>query len=334
MKRARSFEQSPAPGKKKLHQNHKAIKTLLLSHIYPDRDSFPSYFYNKCPGPQPSTFRRNGLKLLSENEYLITEKSDGERMILFIIGGSKFAFLVDRGFRLTPIPIQKKFTKSTILDGEYFSDKSQFLVFDAILINNKQVSTASFSTRLGAFQKWIPSDYNSSILPLMLRAKSFYAKGAFSTLLMFIEKKESKSGNKYVFHDEMDSKWDHLSDGFIFVPLADAYSDSKILKWKWDGMNTLDFRFQFDARTTKGTLFAAGYDGRDIPIQNWENAQPLSNLHGKILECEYTPEESRWTFVKERVDKVRANHITTVMSTLETIIDNVQVADITNALLK
>lgn len=43
----------------------------------------------------------------------------------------------------------------------------------------------------------------------------------------------------------------------------------------------------------------------------------LKELNGKIVECSYIPQESRWQFMRQRTDKSFPNSYTTAISKIE-----------------
>ena len=46
------------------------------------------------PGPQPVTIEKKDLPLLKTDEYMVCEKSDGERAILLLINQNKIPVLI------------------------------------------------------------------------------------------------------------------------------------------------------------------------------------------------------------------------------------------------
>jgi hypothetical protein len=92
-------------------------------------------------GAQPETLQRNALNKMSKEQYAVTDKADGQRMLMFV--NSKGAiYLIDDN--LGKVLFTKCFAKShpgSLIDGEYImvGTTMQFLAFDTIVFNSKDL---------------------------------------------------------------------------------------------------------------------------------------------------------------------------------------------------
>ena len=115
-----------------------------------------------------------------------------------------------------------------------------------------------------------------------------------------------------------------------------------LVKWKW--AHTIDFKIKRPlyerrrGRAERLQLWAGGPGDTDImvratPVSQHERAMIVNDLRelGRewaIYECEYEPRIGRWYLKTLRRDKTAANFVTTVVGTLETIVDNVTVDEL------
>ena len=181
--------------------------------------------------------------------------------------------------------------------------------------------------------------------PLAFQGKAFWPKRHLEERIM--SHIRSLGGHEYEYND---GKRRNKNDGVIFTPEDDDYwcRSVPLLKWKHQGLNTIDF-------LTRAPWFDG--DGK-LMLYSTANAMPervgqrpetvtvhmrstlltpekrtwfLSQVAGKdlaIAEMQYDPRTSSWQPKNFRWDKSTPNFMTTVVSTLETIVDNVQPADL------
>ena len=93
------------------------------------------------PGPQPVSIEHRHFPVLKGAEYLVCEKTDGERymMVAFIFEGKRKCVFVNRAFNMFEVPInlKKSVYDGTILDGELYEDT--LMVYDAVWVNGESV---------------------------------------------------------------------------------------------------------------------------------------------------------------------------------------------------
>jgi hypothetical protein len=111
----------------------------MIYSIYFDEQQ---YFMNRSPMSPISLTMRN-VSLLYEYEYVLTEKTDGERMFVIFLNDSIYLQYAISGI------IYRKFHNSTplkhcILDGEYLNDI--FYVFDILIVDSSIISSSAINT--------------------------------------------------------------------------------------------------------------------------------------------------------------------------------------------
>jgi len=153
----------------------------------------------------------------------------------------------------------------------------------------------------------------------------------------------------------------HGNDGLIFTCRNTEYchgTDQHILKWKPEEENSIDFKLSldfptvtpdeidraegitdpykdYDAIPTCNLLVYIGNNQPDewygemyLTEEEWENLKALQEpLHERIVEC-HMDAQKRWRYMRFRDDKHEANHISTVKSVIESIMDRVTEQDL------
>ena len=126
---------------------------------------------DRFPGCQPVSIEFKHFPILRANDYVVCEKTDGVRhfLVFTTVGGRQISALVDRSFRVTPIPLnaRKQAYDGTVLDGELY--EKTFLVYDAIMIEACPVSGWNFLQRLASIQKFIKTLVTMKFDPFSLK---------------------------------------------------------------------------------------------------------------------------------------------------------------------
>lgn len=341
------------------------LKEGLLKLMYPS-GRFPRSSQDALPGPLPATMSRANLNLLKEHRYWVAEKSDGTRNMLMVYG--KSVYLVDRTYlfvklkadHLTNITVSGTFS---LLDGELvesLKDKRPcFLAYDALVINGERVENFSYEKRLDAVRKFIvdplrnvQSGEHFEDLPIDM--KRIVPCSEIEDIITRIRKpgirKDGSKEKYFSYHDEELQRF-NKNDGLVFTRNDDSFFTQHpytLLKWKWPELNTIDFKIKrpwFNRRAEEELmLYAGSYGNQDIcvrrttiapHVKQWiEDTIIKRGLEEVVVECGYEPGTSSWKIHKWRPDKSKANFITTVISTLETIIDNVSIEELVNVCQK
>ena len=346
----------------------RGLKEEVANILERDRMTFP--------GAQPVSFGREHLAELQQREYFMCEKTDGLRVLLFLHwfadeSGSiqPLTFLIDRKnnyYNVEPairVPYyqdqndRSKFIFGTILDGELVNDQYPgepsprliYYVFDALAVDNTNLTTKGMDKRLGRmkehvlrpYSKWLeqnPSLNVPHLQPFRLKEKqmhqSYHLQHIFNNILPQLK---------------------HGNDGLIFTCKDTRYqfgTDQHILKWKPPHENTIDFKLRLGDFPTidpedgeEGPI--PDYEALPAPVQllvqhnnndyrpfailsltpaEWNIMKSLKQrLDGRIIECYRSP-GGQWKYKAEadgtprwRDDKKDANHISTVNSVLASI---------------
>jgi mRNA guanylyltransferase len=292
------------------------IHSLLGGSISRKPDQFP--------GGQPVSFTKPHLNLLTQRSFLVCEKSDGMRFLLFFVDFNDnigegepqpVAFLIDRNWKVWGIEGFKCPGDSghdTLLDGELVENQEtgqvSFLLFDILLLGGRDVTQTSLDKRLGFIQNHITGPTGPGYFPLIL--KQFYKPYGIQELLEKIIPGQS-----------------HGNDGLIFTPINEPYQAGSwptLLKWKPSSMNSVDFKLDQDGISL---LVAFGNAIDKEGNRPHEQYAKLDTSHpelvDKILECTINS-DSTWHFQRIRDDKICANDSQVVKNIINSIKDNVE----------
>lgn len=256
------------------------------------------------------------------------------------------------------------FHTDTILDGELVNDtiidpdlgartQLMYLVFDCLVLNGDRLMHQTLDKRIGHFTEFVYNPY-----------KKLYDRfpGEREHLPFLVDWKmmERGYGIEKMFKETL-PKLPHGNDGLIFTCRTTPYqfgTDQHILKWKPAQENSVDFRMTLDfpmvepdtddedqtpypdytaLPQVKLSVHGGDRDG-DIPYGamyltnvRWEELKALKEpLNDRIVEC-CLMESNIWSFLRFRDDKQEANHISTVESVMESILDKVSEEDLIEA---
>ena len=183
----------------------------------------------RFPGAQPISFASCHLKeLLSEN-YLVSEKADGIRCLLYTRakGDQVESYLIDRKNNFyynhfgLPLPGLKHAHKNSIVDGELVLEKVKgkielwFLFFDALVVDNKNLTTKSYNSRLGYLRERILQPYLDSCK----RKPGYASKFPFQMR----QKRVQFSYELGAVFKQM-KKYGHKTDGLLFTSAIAPYT--------------------------------------------------------------------------------------------------------------
>jgi SAM-dependent methyltransferase len=277
-----------------------------------------SFFDPKKPkqffaGPQPITLEQKNIVaeelgiVTIQKDYTVTEKADGERMLLYVSSSGK-CFLIDSRLHFKYTGAHLHECKSTLLDGEYITKDVNnqsikvLAIFDIYKLNGKDISTypligrepASTRSRLQAMESFV-SKYKNS----------FAAQG------IDLQSKQFRYNGKTLFDDcknILDTGFKYNIDGLIFtpkyLPVGGSYDEdkpsltgtwNKVFKWKPSKDNSIDFlvRFQYPNFTS---FNGQNYQVLDLRVgynpQAWKVITARSFLEGSVNRAStYIPEK-------------------------------------------
>ena len=187
------------------------------------------------PGPQPVTIERKNINQL-KNDYMICEKSDGERAILLLINlnNKPMCFIINRNndYYFLDLSFKKEVYEGSIFDGELIKTKGSeptwnYLMHDCMAYNGSSFINFNHHLRYGCIIDLITKRYqNKSEDCVNIKTKLFYD-----------------------FGPQLIKTWEHIQqttenkiDGLIFTPINGPIKfgrDTTLFKWK--ELHTIDF---------------------------------------------------------------------------------------------
>ena len=103
------------------------------------------------PGPQPISIERKHFPILKGGEYVVCEKTDGERhmLVALMFEGKKKCVFVNRSFKCqVPINLKKSAYDGTILDGELY--ENVLMVYSGCIVCSEMVWNLDLHKRMDA----------------------------------------------------------------------------------------------------------------------------------------------------------------------------------------
>ena len=285
--------------------------------------------YDRFPGCQPISIERRHFPILKKNDYVICDKSDGERFLCLIdnIDNVNTCCLIDRKCEITHIKIRppKECFKGTILDGEIVMEngKKVYLVFDVVAWAGKNVTRLDLPTRF----KYIMDTHRRFIRSagdgIRIRPKVFsHLKDAPGFKSQFVPTLKYNTDGYIIT-----PIFDHVQTGthqnmFKWKPYDDITIDFLVKKTAWEGKEAevWDMFIQ-----EKGELVFETHLSRKGLPKKWEK---ILQKGPAILECSWVNET--WCPVRHRTDKTLPNGRYCFYRTLTNINENIQDDEILN----
>lgn len=245
----------------------------------------------KFVGPKPGTLEIHhlltggGLRSSPTEDghdaYSVTDKADGERMLMMVCKDGQVVLLDDRdGVHGTHL--KSTDFRSCLLDGERLSS-TRFLVFDAYIENGRSIRDRPLlPNRLDTAARVIaslrPSEKSKAKSNVIVQVKEFHPTG------------DSAMSFAKACARVLSSKKDYDVDGLIFTPIHAPVPEYggrwlKTLKWKPPEQNTIDFLVRFKSQSQATEL--AVTDSMDnvcviadlcVGQSEWIAGGPLSTL--------------------------------------------------------
>ena len=249
-----------------------------------------------------------------KNNYCVTDKADGKRMLLFFDNNNCFlySYQPNLNFDLTN-KLKHDNYSFTLLDGEYLEELKTYLVFDALFINGQNIQNFMFNNRLKFIKLFIDNIQKSS---LKIELKKFY----------FDEKYKDLCQKAYEIYN---SKHDYHLDGLIYTPINDYYynrTSTMLQTYKWKPLieNTIDFLVIKLSSSLYGLVVSGSKkkidnqlisqhfswikDYKSIPIifykQKIDNYKEIQEYENKIVEMYYESKEKIFKVHRIREDKM------------------------------
>ena len=157
------------------------------------------------------------------NNHAVTEKADGERYFIYIDENGK-CYQIAKSKEVIQLDITHTI-KNALLDCEYIPELKQYMIFDILIHDDKDVSSLNLKERV----KYIPK-YKLKTDSIELKEKKQHIPDEKSKIFELSKKVYKKD-------------YSYKLDGLIYTPTDKGYF-SKVYKWKPQEMNTVDFLFR------------------------------------------------------------------------------------------
>ena len=286
----------------------------FIHHVWGSKDYFP--------GPQPISIEYKHFPILKGGEYVVCEKTDGERymMVATIFEGKPRCFFVNRAFDMIEVKIRlnKKVYEGTILDGELYQDT--LMVYDALLVSGKPVGHMNLFQRLTEAENMMKGIIYMKFDRHRLKLKTFYSMRDYDHFMYeYLPKVEQKI------------------DGLVFTPVNEPVrigTHETMFKWKPREKNTVDFHMKRGKSVNNDAVWKLYVQEKGKLI--YESEFPLSTMNepwfeeGAIVECMYITWEKGplwWKPLKRRTDKTHPNNRRTFYRTIANIKEDIQMKE-------
>lgn len=268
------------------------------------------------PSPNPVSITRQDLMTLKNNEYVVSEKSDGVRYLLVLcrnrFSNEPIAVMMDRACRkyIIGIVANDKYFNGSIFDGELVLDQAThryvFWVFDAVAVAGREVRLSPYNERCAIIRNCFddPNDHKNTTRFNTTNEEEYeqYAK-------------ELAQGGKLVALDgtnhlymrpkpcyllsQVDILWHkiqsrklltHKNDGLIFTPVREPVGcRTHWSQFKWKQSHTIDFLLKLAYMNDRwyAALFFGDerkvQDAKVVPVLPLENAGSGIDYKGRIV---------------------------------------------------
>jgi hypothetical protein len=288
------------------------------------------------PGCQPISIERGHFNILSNNDYVVCEKTDGTRYMMIAIqyGMQKLCIFVNRALEMfvTPLNFRAIVFKGTILEGELY--ENTFMIYDCLLSCGEVVGNKDFLERLEYCEKIMKKAMVLKTDVLTLQVKKFHLHQDFKAFM-----------DKYL------PKVKQEIDGLIFTPVNEPIrigTHETMFKWKPRNKNTIDFLVKKGPTAETPGCVPGQYVWR-LYIQDrgkhiFESSIPVDRMQdytwlrdGDIVECMYVTWEKGplwWKPIKKRTDKTFPNSRRTFYRTLVNIKEDIQMKEFLDCMPK
>jgi len=286
------------------------------------------------PGPQPVTVEKKDFSLLKKEDYMVCEKSDGERAILLLINlnNKPMCFIVNRNndfYFLDQLSFKKETFEGTIMDGEIIKTKKgtwNYLIHDCYVYNGTSFTETSHRLRYACVIDFILKRYvNKETDCLHIKTKLFYryGPGLDKTWKLICDTTENKI------------------DGLIFTPVNGPIKfgrDNTLLKWKECDNHTIDLLVKIKGKKMylqyiKQNEFV-NYKTFGSTTDNFKKISEFLKINNTlvdpIIEFKIIPEDHFIPY-RYRSDKKVPNGEITVFNTLKNIQESIVISDFTDS---
>ncbi|TYJ54735.1 hypothetical protein B9479_004583 [Cryptococcus floricola] len=314
---------------------------------------------DKFPGSQPVSFSTASLDLLEKKDFWVCEKSDGVRVLVFIVingfSGEQETWLIDRkqefynvkGLMFPKWDDRRQPLGESILDGELVIDvdpqRLRFYGFDCLVLNGENIMSKNLEKRYARLRDWV-------VVPLEKHIRDNPEAKQYLPFEVLAKREDLSYHLKYVMKEHI-PKLQHGHDGLIFTCVQTPYvmgTDENILKWKPPSENSIDFRIElrfppihdsdepdyhakpeFCLHTWLGSERYEFFDFMEMTDEEWESWKESGKpLDDRIVEVNWDGAMQAWRMMRIRDDKLHGNHKSIVEKILVSINDGVEIEEL------
>lgn len=306
------------------------------------------------PGGHPTSLTRPDIARVRDETCFFSLKTDGVRYLLLLcdLGDEYKAFCIDRCLRIFEIVVwcnEDYFTKTTLLDGELVFDHARnrlcYQVFDVVTMRGRSCRAMRYSDRLQVLHDHLLSeipdgmDESSELFEQYIadEDKLYCAHRADVCMHMAPKRFVPLDGARRLWHERHQSPFpnDGLIVHFDDCPIASGTCRDQL---KWKPNNAIDVLLDIEGHAVRGVRCRE--DGREVALRTLEvdgaayevdvedNHLLQCLVHRKqhgacaLVECLVSfSDDGRaklWP-MRERTDKVEANDVRVIRSTLRVI---------------
>ncbi len=269
------------------------------------------------PGAQPVSIEYRHFDILSSNEYLVCEKTDGLRFMLlaFMYNNKKTCVLINRALDVytCPLNFRKPIYDGTIIEGELYKDT--FMAYDCMMVRGSKIGENDMIDRLKHMEELQKMLTVLKYDPIKFKIKTFHVMAEFEKFM-----------NEYLPTVEQEI------DGLIFTPVKDPVqkgTHETMFKWKPKDKNTIDFQFKRKGDTWKLYVQERGKLMFESEIHTYQVPEHIDVQEDSIIECQYMLNDSPmwWKPIMRRHDKTFPNSRRTFYRTLVNIKEGIIMSD-------
>jgi len=319
--------------------------------------------HDRFPGSQPVSFSSKDLERLEHEDYWVCEKSDGIRVLLFVLTNletsAQFVYIVDRhniyreitGLFFPHHETPEFPLRSTVVDAELVVDVDprtkretlRLLCFDCLVADNLNVMSKTLDKRYWRLKEVFFKPYARMLRdhPRMREKQPFDIQVKEVNFSYSIDK---------VFSDITNLQ--HGNDGLIYTSVSTPYipgTDKKLLKWKPPSENSIDFKLvlrfpplpespnqpDLQAKPVFALHVWCGGEGAKATYEPWDTMHVSDDewerfkadgeqVDDRIVEVCWDLVGEHWRMMRFRDDKPQGNHRSVVDNVIQSIADGVE----------
>jgi len=319
-----------------------ALASELLESYHRYWEATP--YADRNPASQPISLERDHFPLLKQQDYVVSDKSDGLRFVLYLsqVGGQEIAVMIDRKLKMYQVPVAaaRSNFKGSIFDGELVSIRGAhaFLVFDVVAYKGSNaISKKPLTKRLELIRAVFDIDGSAVVSSPEAAAEQAKAGkivcGGSTHGLSFRPKPCFQL-------QQLDTLLRRLPllpyavDGLIFTPVDDPVrlgGHETMFKLKWN--HSIDVEVGLSGELLVGiggapttAVLRTPLSSLSVPFHLEEKLQvSLPQLIGRILELSLVEKDGSLllALLCQRPDKMHPNSASTVLRTIKNIRENI-----------